>query len=1101
MIDKKEIYSAKEKSNKNKKLKKHREKNHISQENKEKVTTKNTKSTLKENREKETKKKEKSLLKENNFKKIIETENITQKENIEKMTKENEITERKNIRVYSYNSRGFDLIKQKYCNEILNIDTDSVPILCNQENFVLKGNRHIVQNALPGFHAFIKPATKEQMEGRPANGMFIAVPEQLRNRCKDISPNHSRIQSLLLKTTETTIMIINAYFPLDPKKESYDYDPDLEDVLATIENLVDAHQCNCVVVVGDLNCDYRRQNGRVGRLKDFLSSNSMETAWETFQVDYTHEFEKEGISYISTLDHILWNQNLKSSVTRCGVIHSINNTSDHSPIFCDINEKITSEIIKDDAKAEGKGVRTHDLNDEEWMIFHNDLEARLAGIRRPKCVDCRDPNCVEEGHRQQINSYTEEVLRAIDTSITCIAGSKRSNRKNAKIIPGWNDIVQPMHDDAVFWNAVWKSAGKPLNTTLHTIMKKTRNAYHYAIRKCKRASEHLKKDKLLQSCVTGKNNIFDEIRRMRKTTDRSPCKIDGNENPVERFGEVYETLFNSAGDQAAMNKILSDINSKMGVNDLEEVDRITPEIISEAVDNIKVRKDDPVFSFNSNCIKQAPKSLYYHIAEMIKCFLLHGYVSDILLVATIIPLVKNKLGDLESSDNYRSIALSSVILKIYDWVVLILCGDKLGLDELQFSYQKNCSTTMCTWMVVETVSYFTRNGSNVYSCFMDMKKAFDTVKHGILFKKLMERNLPLIHVRLLIVMYLNQTAKVKWKGYTSATFPIVNGVKQGAVISAILFCVYINDLIKVLRRKKDGCWINENYVGIIVYADDIALLSPSLDGLQNMINSCLSYAKDHNLSFSTNDDPSKSKTKCMAFQRRKQEIRKLDLNGTDLPWVNTLKHLGSTLTNDIGRIMEQDLVEKRAMYISRNNELSQEFFFAHHKTKIWINNMYNTSFYSSPLWDFSSKHFTRLENSWNVSQRMMMNLPRKTHRFFIEPLTKTQHIRKSLRKRFVNFICKVKDSSKAILRHLLYEIRSDCRSTTGNNIRKILLEYGATKLTDINIKNAAYKEIPEGEEWKIPLVSEIVETLAGNLDVAHFTNDQLKEICDEACVN
>ena len=75
-------------------------------------------------------------------------------------------------------------------------------------------------------------------------------------------------------------------------------------------------------------------------------------------------------------------------------------------------------------------------------------------------------------------------------------------------MPGWNDIVQPIRDDALFWNAVWKSAGKPLNTTLHTIMKKTRNAYHYAIRKCKRASEHLRKDKLLQSCVTGEKTIY-----------------------------------------------------------------------------------------------------------------------------------------------------------------------------------------------------------------------------------------------------------------------------------------------------------------------------------------------------------------------------------------------------------------------------------------------------------------------------------------------------------------------------------------------------------------------------------------------------------------
>ena len=71
--------------------------------------------------------------------------------------------------------------------------------------------------------------------------------------------------------------------------------------------------------------------------------------------------------------------------------------------------------------------------------------------------------------------------------------------------------------------------------------------------------------------------------------------------------------------------------------------------------------------------------------------------------------------------------------------MLILHGDKLGLDELQFSYQKNCSTTMCSWLVVETVNHFIRNGSDVFSCFMDMEKVFDMVKHGTLFRKLIAR--------------------------------------------------------------------------------------------------------------------------------------------------------------------------------------------------------------------------------------------------------------------------------------------------------------------------------------------------------------------------
>ena len=183
-----------------------------------------------------------------------------------------------------------------------------------------------------------------------------------------------------------------------------------------------------------------------------------------------------------------------------------------------------------------------------------------------------------------------------------------------------------------------------------------------------------------------------------------------------------------------------------------------------------------------------------------KCFLIHGHVSQVLLLATMVPLIKNKLGDSETSDNYRSIALSSVILKIFDWIVLLLFGENLGFDDLQFSYQQNCITTMCTWLMVESTNYFLRNGSNVYSCFMDMRKAFNTVQHRKLFQKLNQRNLTSI-----FTMYVSQSANVRWGKEVSNSFRITNGVKQGAVLSAILFCVYIDELITKLRRNKTGC--------------------------------------------------------------------------------------------------------------------------------------------------------------------------------------------------------------------------------------------------------------------------------------------------------
>ena len=121
------------------------------------------------------------------------------------------------------------------------------------------------------------------------------------------------------------------------------------------------------------------------------------------------------------------------------------------------------------------------------------------------------------------------------------------------------------------------------------------------------------------------------------------------------------------------------------------------------------------------------------------------------------------------------------------------------------------------------------------------------------------------------------------------------------------------------------------------------------------------------------------------------------LDEKELPWVNSVTYLGTTITDDPDCRMDQDILEKRAIYISRNNELMQEFYFANSKTKIWTNDVHNTCFHGSPLWDMSSRNFTMLEKTWNVSQRIMLSIPRASHRYLIEPLSKRPHIIKSLK--------------------------------------------------------------------------------------------------------
>ena len=197
--------------------------------------------------------------------------------------------------------------------------------------------------------------------------------------------------------------------------------------------------------------------------------------------------------------------------------------------------------------------------------------------------------------------------------------------------------------------------------------------------------------------------------------------------------------------------------------------------------------------------------------------------------------------------------------------------------------------------------------------------------------------------------------------------------KEEAVLSAILYCIYIDDLFETLRKNKSGCWINNDFFGIIGYADDLLLLSPTYDGLQDMVNTCGIYAKkEHNLSFSTNEYPTKCKTKCMSFLKSERSLNKIKLNGIDLPWVTHAKHLGNTI-NNVEHGISKDIMEKRASYINRNNELLQEFSFADPLTLVKVNNLFNTSFYGSTLWNLFGKEAENMErfseaNAWIKSK-------------------------------------------------------------------------------------------------------------------------------------
>ena len=90
-----------------------------------------------------------------------------------------------------------------------------------------------------------------------------------------------------------------------------------------------------------------------------------------------------------------------------------------------------------------------------------------------------------------------------------------------------------------------------------------------------------------------------------------------------------------------------------------------------------------------------------------------------------------------------------------------------------------------------------------------------------------------------------QETSANWQTIKSDSFRQLNGVKQGAILSPLLFCIYIDILLKNLETNGVGCHIGNYYYGVLGYADDIVLLSPTRKGLQEMLKTCEKYCHEY----------------------------------------------------------------------------------------------------------------------------------------------------------------------------------------------------------------------------------------------------------------
>ena len=156
-------------------------------------------------------------------------------------------------------------------------------------------------------------------------------------------------------------------------------------------------------------------------------------------------------------------------------------------------------------------------------------------------------------------------------------------------------------------------------------------------------------------------------------------------------------------------------------------------------------------------------------------------------------------------------------------------ADYFITSDNQFGFKRNSGCSFALYTLRSVVDYYVKYGSTVNICSIDLSEALnDKMDHHALFIQLMRRNIPALLLKLLETWFDLGVTCVKWGSYFSEFVKLSCGIGQGGVLSPYLFAVFIDSVVNKIKNSRLGCYVRHECFSVLLYADDIVLLAPSV---------------------------------------------------------------------------------------------------------------------------------------------------------------------------------------------------------------------------------------------------------------------------------
>jgi hypothetical protein len=422
-----------------------------------------------------------------------------------------------------------------------------------------------------------------------------------------------------------------------------------------------------------------------------------------------------------------------------------------------------------------------------------------------------------------------------------------------------------------------------------------------------------------------------------------------------------------------------------------------------------------------------------HLSVLFTLCLQFGLVPDSFLTGLLVPIVKKPNINPTIANNYRPITVSVTLSKLLEYYVLDECS-KHSFSEYQFGFVPHRNTSMAASVANDVSELFNSQGSTVFLCSLDAEGAFDALPHSVLFD-CVSKVLPDHCWAMLYHWYSYMHVHVKWNNELGPRIDVQRGTRQGGLTSPLIFNVFYQELVEILKSCKTGIIIDGVTYNVFCYADDLLLASATATGLQNLIDIAVTHITKRGLRFNP------QKTTCVIYGKDYFKRKPMwDIDGCPLAIKEQVKYLGTILGRKSGHshVDMRVSASNRAYYSLQNAGLCQSGLSPH--TAIHI---YTTAVRSGLQYGCASIHLTKsdlatLDKTQGKHVKSILGLDYSCHTTPILQALNVQAVSKSVSVSCIDLLksCMLSDSAAGKL--YIYLMKCDSNFLTKTLIGRSL---------------------------------------------------------------